>query len=158
VITKKITNNIIMKKNLTTVLAIGMVLSLSTVAYAQTGRVGVNTADPKSTMDINGQKDGSGNLLTTDMTGLQAPRLTRAELTAKGDALYGTDQKGTLVYITDVAGGDNTSQRVNVTEAGYYYFDGTVWVKVGSGSGGNNAAEPWRVQNTTTDSTANGEN
>ena len=116
-------------QNITAILAAGM-LSLYSTAYAQEGRVGVNTTTPKTTLDVNGKKDTSGNLLTTDITGLQAPRLTRAELTAKGNTLYGADQKGALVYITDISGGDATSQRINITAPGYYYFDGTVWVKV----------------------------
>ena len=77
-------------------------LMLTGTAFAQEGRVGINTTDPKTTFDVNGKIDGSGNLLTTDITGMQAPRLTRAELTAKGDVLYGADQKGALLYITDV--------------------------------------------------------
>ena len=63
---------------------------IGTVAFAQTGRVGINTETPQTTLDISGKKDTNGDLLPTDMTGLQAPRLTRD----KGNALYGTDQKG----------------------------------------------------------------
>ena len=70
------------------------------MAYTQEGRAWINTSVPKTTLDVNGKTDTSGNLLSTDVTGLQAPCLTRAELTAKGNALYGTDQKGALVYIT----------------------------------------------------------
>ena len=120
---------------MTTKLTFGLLLSLgvATTAFAQTGRVGINTETPKTTFDVNGKKDGSGNLLTTDVTGMQAPRLTRAELTAKGAVLYGTDQKGALVYITDVTAGDALTQRINITAAGYYYFDGTVWQKITTG-------------------------
>ena len=50
--------------------------------YGQNGRVGVNTSKPATSFDIAGMKDSSGNSLPTDMTGLQAPRLTRTELTA----------------------------------------------------------------------------
>lgn len=109
------------------------ILSFSVYAYSQKGRVGINTTDPKTTLDVSGKTDTLGNLLTTDVTGLQAPRLTRAELTDKGNSLYGSDQKGALVYITDVSTGDNASQRVNITTIGYYYFDGSVWQKIGSG-------------------------
>ena len=122
-----------MNKN---IILLGALLS-STIAFSQQGRVGVNTNSPKTTMDISGKTanaDGSGTVLATDMTGLQAPRITRADLTAKGNSLYGTDQKGALIYITDVSGGNNTSQRVNVTAVGYYYFDGTVWVSLGGGT------------------------
>ena len=67
-----------MKKNLTLAVCL-----FGTMAYAQAG---INTANPKTTLDVNGKTDTSGNLLSTDVTGLQAPRLTRAELTAKGNA------------------------------------------------------------------------
>jgi hypothetical protein len=106
----------------------------STTIFAQVGRAGINTTTPKTTLDVNGKTDTSGNLLSTDVTGLQAPRLTRTELTAKGNALYGTDQKGALVYITDISGGDAVSQRVNVSAIGYYYFDGALWQKMTSGT------------------------
>ena len=129
-------------KKLTTA---ALFLMLTGTAFAQEGRVGINTETPKTTFDVNGKKDGSGNLLTTDVTGMQAPRLTRAELTAKGDVLYGADQKGALVYITDVTAGDALTQRINITAAGYYYFDGTVWQKMsGSGSaGGDPTTDAW---------------
>ena len=101
---------------------------------AQDGRMGINTPDPKTTLDVSGKTDASGNLLITDKTGLQAPRLTRAELTAKGGGLYGADQKGALVYITDISGGNATGQRINITNTGYYFFDGSFWQKSGSGA------------------------
>lgn len=97
-------------------------------ANAQQGRVGINTSTPKTTLDI------AAKLGSTDADGLQAPRLTRAELTAKGNSVYGTDQAGTIIYVSDITGGDVASQRVNITAAGYYFFDGNLWQKVGAGS------------------------
>ena len=111
------------------------VFAIPIFLFGQDGRVGINTTDPKTTFDVNGKKDGSGNLLTTDITGMQAPRLTRAELTSKGNTLYGTDQKGALIYVTDITGGNSLSQRINITAAGYYYFDGSVWQPIASGTG-----------------------
>lgn len=122
--------------------------------FAQSGRVGINTVSPKSTLDVTGKTDTSGNLLPTDITGLQAPRLTLEELTNKGNSLYGADQKGTLVYITDISAGDTASQRINITSTGYYYFDGSVWIKIGGATLNN---EPWNVANTTTQATQNSE-
>ncbi|TDX87246.1 hypothetical protein [Epilithonimonas xixisoli] len=107
-------------------------LFLATISTIN-AQVGINTDAPKSTMDIRGKVDGTGVSLPSDITGLQAPRLTRAELTSKGDGLYGTDQKGALVYITDIAGGDTLNQRVKITAVGYYYFDGALWQSVSSG-------------------------
>lgn len=106
-----------------------MVLNFSSLTFAQKGRVGINTSEPKTTMDVNGKKDEAGILLTSDITGFQAPRMTRAELTTKGNSLYGTDQTGAIAYITDITGGDTDGQRQNITDIGYYYFDGNVWVR-----------------------------
>lgn len=104
-------------------------MGLNLIIDAQTGRVGINTVDPKSTFDLNGQRGPGGVLLVSDITGVQAPRVTRGELTAKGDLLYGSDQKGTIIYISDISSGDILSQRVNMTTMGYYYFDGASWQK-----------------------------
>mgnify|MGYP003574914301 CR=1 FL=1 len=98
-------------------------------------QVGINTQAPTTSLDVRGKVDTNGVSLPSDMTGLQAPRLTRAELTSKGDTLYGTDQKGALVYITDVAGGDALSQRLKITTVGYYYFDGALWQSVSNATG-----------------------
>ncbi|WP_137904647.1 hypothetical protein [Chryseobacterium sp. 2VB] len=100
---------------------------ISGVSFAQ---VGINTASPKTTLDVSATRDASGLITNNTQTfGLQAPRLTRAELTAN-TATYGTNQTGALIYITDVTGGDATGQRINVTAMGYYYFDGTVWQRL----------------------------
>ena len=106
---------------------------VSALCLGQEGRVGVNTTDPKTTMDVRGKTNALGVSLATDITGLQAPRLTREELTNKGELLYGTDQSGALVYITDVTAGTASGQRINMTTSGYYYFNGSVWVKIGAG-------------------------
>ncbi|WP_185248298.1 hypothetical protein [Chryseobacterium bernardetii] len=103
------------------------VILISGFSFAQ---VGFNTTSPKTTVDVSAKRDTSG--LITDNTqtfGLQAPRLTRAELTAN-TATYGSNQSGALIYITDVTGGDTAGQRVNVTAMGYYYFDGSVWQRL----------------------------
>ncbi len=112
-------------------IVLGITLSLmffSADALAQQGKVGINTSSPKTTLDV------TARLGSTDADGFQAPRLTRAELTAKGNSLYGADHTGAIVYISDVTGGDVNSQRVNITAVGYYYFDGNLWQKVGAGS------------------------
>ncbi|GEN74387.1 hypothetical protein [Chryseobacterium hagamense] len=108
-------------------ITLGMMFSAGNI-NAQQGRVGINTSTPKTTLDI------AANLGTGDADGFQAPRLTRAQLTAKGNSVYGADQAGTIIYISDIAGGDAVSQRANITATGYYFFDGNLWQKVGAGS------------------------
>lgn len=90
------------------------------MASAQERKVGINTAEPKTTLEVVAPAEA------THPAGMQAPRLTRAELTAL-ESSYTAEQVGALVYITDVSGGNATGQRVLVTEVGYYYFDGTRW-------------------------------
>lgn len=104
---------------------------LAAVLFSSYGfcQVGINTAVPQSTLDV------TAGLGTADIDGLQAPRLTRAQLTLKGNALYGANQRGALVYITDVTGGDAVGPRIDITTVGYYYFDGTQWVKVNNNKG-----------------------
>lgn len=117
-----------MKKN---IIILGA-LAISSMAFSQ---VGINTETPKTTLDVKGKTDSGGTVLSTDITGMQAPRLTRLELTNKGNSLYGTDQTGAIIYITDISGGDNTgTQRANVTATGYYYFDGNAWQKISNGT------------------------
>ncbi|WP_426482212.1 hypothetical protein [Chryseobacterium sp. R2ACT005] len=87
------------------------------------GQVGINTPQPKATLDV---KATETDITKTD--GILAPRLTGNQLKAK-DALYTDDLKGAMVYIT--AGANPvTVKTTNVTTAGYYYFDGSVWIKL----------------------------
>ena len=79
---------------------------------------------PQATLDVVASKtDGS------TAEGIIAPRLTLAQLKA-ADARYLDAQTGAIVYVTDATGG-TTAKTANVTAAGYYYFDGTVWQKMG---------------------------
>ncbi|MDR6086548.1 hypothetical protein QE441_002342 [Chryseobacterium sp. SORGH_AS909] len=114
---------------------------LSGLVYSQ---VGVNNQTPSTTFDVRAKRDASGNITDNTQTiGMQAPRLTRAELTAN-TANYGTNQNGALIYITDISGGDAASgtQRENITSVGYYYFDAAAasgagrWIKMAVGDGG----------------------
>ena len=108
-----------MKKTIFTAL-----LLVSTLAYSQ---VGINTTDPKATLDV------VANATESKMVdGIIAPRLTGNELKSK-DTLYSTDQKGAIIYAT-AAASPTTAKTINVTTAGYYYFDGSVWKAFASSS------------------------
>ena len=82
---------------------------------------------------------------TSIAAGIIAPRLTGDELKAR-DNLYTALQIGAVVYVT-VAVGTTSDKTTNVTNAGYYYFDGTLWQSVkGQGGGGES---PWNEVGTT---------
>lgn len=87
---------------------------------AQDKKVGINTTQPEATLTVNALD------ATDHLAGLQAPRINREELTALGD-VYNAEHTGTLIYITDVNGGNAEGQRALMTEVGYYYFDGNRW-------------------------------
>lgn len=88
-------------------------------------QVGINSSDPKATLDINGNPT-----LTTEIDGLLPPRILRSQLINKIG--YGTDQTGIIIYVTDLSG-TNNAQTINVTEIGFYYFDGSLWQKLDKG-------------------------
>ena len=103
-------------------------LMVSSTTFAQ---VGINNNDPKATLDVTAKTtDGS------KPEGIIAPRLTGAQIQL-ADTKYGTDQTGTLVYATSAVPTTPapTSKFSNITGPGYYYFDGSVWQKVGAGGG-----------------------
>lgn len=101
------------------------IAALSFTGYLMNAQVGFNTTQPQATMDVVGFPT-----VTSKPDGIIAPRLSLSQLAAK---TYGTAQTGALVYVTSI-NATPAGVTVNVTAAGYYYFDGSVWVKVSSGS------------------------
>ena len=123
-------------------------------------QVGVNTDTPRTTLDVNAKRNTSGAITDNAQTvGLQAPRLTRLELSSL-TATYGTNQNGALIYVTDIVGGNATGQRINVTSPGYYYFDSVanVWQKFVAGTVPSTSIEPWNVLGTANQATNNTDN
>ena len=131
-------------------------LIISGTAYAQEGRVGINTSTPAATLDVTASPS-----ISTRIDGFIAPRLKGSELKAK-DGLYTTAQDGTIVYVTEALASANTTiKTANVTSIGYYYFDKTLdsgsgqWVKVANPVAAAVYQEPWNVWGTTTPATTN---
>lgn len=102
-----------MKKEL---LTLSLLISTG-FAFSQ---VGINTTEPKATFDVNAKETNA-----TTAEGIIAPRLSGDEITEK-DAKYSSDQTGTLIYATSAATVPST-KTINITAAGYYYFDGSKW-------------------------------
>ena len=100
-----------------------------------TGNVGIGTATPTTTLDVVGDA-----ATATSLDGITAPRLTGDQLKAK---TYTATETGALVYVTAAVTGTAAGQTINVTAAGYYYFDGTVWNhwSLGAGGGGTSIAD-----------------
>ena len=104
-----------MKKNTTKIFIAAVFLTISGTAFAQEGRVGINTSTPAATLDVIASPND-----TTKTDGFIAPRLKGSELKAK-NSLYGTDQDAAIVYVTEaLALGDTDDKTTNVTSIGYY--------------------------------------
>lgn len=101
-------------------------LGLFSAGFMAYGQIGVNNSSPQSTFDITAKvTDGS------KAEGLIAPRLTGDQIKL-GDARYGANQKGALIYATAAVTAAST-KTANITAEGYYSFDGTLWQKITTG-------------------------
>ncbi|WP_326984775.1 hypothetical protein VUJ46_09675 [Chryseobacterium sp. MYb264] len=89
-------------------------------------QVGINTANPHTSLDIVGNADS-----TSSKDGVMAPRLTKQQLASKDSGTYSTSQMGAIVYITDITTPTGVipslSQTTEINLPGYYYFNGTTW-------------------------------
>lgn len=126
-----------------------MNILLSILTFSQTGNVGINTTDPKATLDVTGSPT-----ITTKLDGIIAPRITMAELTNK---FYTADQTGAIVYVTDNASGAGQTIKMSGKGPGYTYFDGSLWQTM-AGSSGGSSVEPWNEATTTNPATSNTQN
>lgn len=101
-------------------------LLLSGFAFSQ---VGVHTPDPKATFDITA-KNATGTSAAPE--GILIPRVDRQ----RAQFMIGV-RASTLIYINSVDTGSQTGTAINIDAPGYYYFDGTVWVKFTKNNGSN---------------------
>lgn len=105
-----------MKKVL--LLAMGLCGVVSFAQAQQDGRVGVNTTEPKATMDINA-------ISTDDAKGIMVPRLTN-ELVKTITPKLTADQNSMLAFFTQTFPVvDRKDSYILVAEPGYYYWNQT---------------------------------
>ncbi len=122
-------------KNILTI----VVMLISITISAQ---VGINNTSPKATLDITAKTSG------TKPEGLIIPQLSGDNIhTATATAVYGAAQKGLIVYASS-ADTNPTGATVNITAAGYYYFDGSAWQRILETSSGDTTNDGW-VNDTT---------
>jgi hypothetical protein len=92
---------------------------LSGLASAQ---IGVNSPDPKATLDITA-KSSTGTSRAID--GLLIPRVDRQRAQNMTNIPVST-----LIYVNDITTGTQSDIAVAIDYPGYYYFDGTLWIKL----------------------------
>ncbi|USL94799.1 hypothetical protein D1J36_005730 [Riemerella anatipestifer] len=125
-------------KTTATKLSVLAFLGLGLVAYGQSGKVGINTGKPAATLEV---QPTSTNLAGTTNEGILAPKLSKTRV-----ASIETPIEGTLVYVIDDATKTNgaisnytgnDTKVAKITEKGYYYYNGTEWVKSATGNSNN---------------------
>lgn len=94
-------------------------------------QVGINTTTPGATLDI-AAKETNG--ISKKVEGLLVPRLDRQRAQSMdADSI----PESTLIYVQDVTTGLKTGIAENIDSVGYYFFNGSVWVKLNNSSNNN---------------------
>lgn len=96
-----------------------MLLTFSSVIFAQ---VGINTPNPTATLDITA-KNATGT--STAVDGLLVARVDRL----RAQSMTGIPTS-TMIYVNGITNGTQTGNAVNIDAVGYYYYNGSVWVKL----------------------------
>ncbi|MBT0552298.1 hypothetical protein [Riemerella anatipestifer] len=132
-------------KTTATKLSVLAFLGLGLAVYGQSGKVGVNISLPRATLDVQPNATNSQDNAKTN-EGILAPQLSKTRV-----ASIEAPVEGTLVYVIDDSTKTNgaisnytgnDTKVAKITEKGYYYYNGTEWVK----STGNND-DIWQKQN-----------
>ena len=122
------------------ILTIGILAGVSST-FAQVGRVGINTDDPKATLHIKADKDNKDNnpgLIIPDVSkdnkdnnpGLIIPDVSKDKLDT------GEPVESTLVYYSEGSNSAYINQNDQSTtenigsKKGFYYYDGTDWQRI----------------------------
>lgn len=110
-----------MKNNYFKCLALLLLVTGSTFA-----QIGVNTTAPASTLDVVAT-NATGT--TTNVDGITIPRVTRERAQSMVSV-----PTSTMIYVTEVTTGSTTGTTANVTAIGFYFFNGTLWEKINTGT------------------------
>lgn len=95
------------------------------------GKVGIGNTSPTTTLEVSGKPT-----ITTEADGIMIPKLSGNQLKAK-NTQYTSAQTGTIVYVTS-ADTSPAGQTINVTDAGFYFYDGSAWQSGSASSATNN--------------------
>ncbi|MDY3521898.1 hypothetical protein PG614_08155 [Riemerella anatipestifer] len=139
-----------------TKLSVFAFLGLGLAAYGQKGlydgKVGLNTDKPAATLEIKGKSTNS----TDTLEGLIIPNVSKNKALQMGG--NSNIKESTLIYVNDLTDYNVTpadAKVEDITEKGYYYWDGTKWVKTKVSA---SSLEPWYDKATNTHATSNTQN
>lgn len=115
-------NSIFLQKEHSAVFRLCLIgsISISSMMFSQAGRIGINTPNPKATLDITAKTDGAAAA-----EGLMIPRLTGDQIqTMTANMQPGTESL--MIYAT-AAPAAPTAKVARITQPGYYFWNGSNW-------------------------------
>ncbi|MCU7541492.1 hypothetical protein [Riemerella anatipestifer] len=132
-------------KTKTTKLSVLAFLGLGLAAYGQdySGKVGINYNKPNATLEIKGKSDNMDKTLE----GLIIPNVSKNKAYLMTTNTEMPLKESTLVYVNDLS--DYTTipadeKIADITENGYYFWNGTKWVRSAGATASNDAI--WQKQ------------
>jgi hypothetical protein len=93
-------------------------------SYASNAQVGIGTTAPASTLDVTAVNPTG---TSTSVDGILVPRVTRQRAQSMT-----TIPISTMIYVNEVLTGTASGTTINVTAVGFYFFNGTVWERIGA--------------------------
>ncbi|SHL75259.1 hypothetical protein SAMN05444360_10468 [Chryseobacterium carnipullorum] len=102
-----------------------LTILLAVIGIFTKAQVGISTTSPRATLDITA-KNATGT--TSNVDGLLVPRVDRQRAFSMTSI-----PTSTLIYVNNLTGTQG-GIAANVDALGYYYFDGSLWVKLNVGS------------------------
>ncbi|WP_340307337.1 hypothetical protein [Riemerella anatipestifer] len=131
-------------KTKTTKLSVLAFLGLGLVAYGQdySGKIGINYNKPNATLEIKGKSDNTDKTLE----GLIIPNVSKNKAYLMTTNTEMPLKESTLIYVDNIS--DYTTSPVDtkvadITEKGYYFWNGTKWVKTVGSISGNTGGGLW---------------
>ena len=83
-------------------------------------QVGINTSSPQATLDID-----ANTISGTNPEGLAVPRVNRLKAQSMANPPLST-----LIFVDDITTGTQIGKAIRVDAIGFYYFNGSIWVKL----------------------------
>ncbi|MDR6514714.1 hypothetical protein [Chryseobacterium camelliae] len=102
-----------------------LLLSFTGCSISLSAQMGIGTSNVISTLQVDALKNDG-----TTSEGIGIPRLTGDQIKNAGPK-YSAAQTGAIVYATSIPTASDT-KTANITSAGCYYFDGSIWRSLGA--------------------------
>lgn len=124
-----------MRKKITALMSLTLALSCE-ILY---GQIGINIAQPQATLDITA-KESTGTNINPD--GILIPRVDRQRAQSMASVVTST-----IIYISSISNGSQSGTTADVDTVGFYYFNGTKWVKLNSSEKGTSKSSVYFLAN-----------